>query len=107
MEREKISQLAAEGRREAFMFIKQADLPPSDETYQKNTKQVIEENTEVWGKLWMHEDGKQCKQAADFIRKHRPWSNLTAEGIQAAARGFSPSTSCTDGLPPKVVSWLS
>ena len=46
--REKISQLAAEGRREAFMFIKQADLPPSDETDQESTKQVIEENTEVW-----------------------------------------------------------
>ena len=55
----------------------------------------------------MHEEGKRCKQAAAFIKEHRPWANLTAEGIKMAAKGFSPTTACTDGLPPKGIGWLS
>ena len=49
--RDKMAMFAVEGRREAFMFIKQADLPTDDESAHKSVRQVIEENTELWGKL--------------------------------------------------------
>ena len=38
---------------------------------------------------------------------HRPWANLTAEGVRFAGKAFSLSTACTDGLPPKTVALLS
>ena len=55
----------------------------------------------------MHEEGESCGQAADFVAAHRPRSNITAEGLRHAARSFSPTIACTDGLPPKTVVMLS
>ena len=105
--REQMSKKAAEGRREAFNFLKQADLPLCDEIAQKGTQQVIRDNEEMWGQLWMHEQGKKCEQARGFVAEHKPWARLTAEGIRFAAKAFSPTTACTDGLPPKTVAMLS
>ncbi len=40
----------------------------------------IHANEDMWGELWMHEDGKKCEQAERFVMTHRPWANLSADG---------------------------
>ena len=103
----RISKLAAEGRREAFNYIKQADLPLCDELEQKGTAQVVKGNEDLWGPLWQHEAGRKCNMARDFVSEHTRRATLTTEGIRFAAKAFSPTTSCTDGIPPKAVALLS
>ena len=105
--RSRISQQAAEGRREAFSYLKQADLPLCDEMEQKGTAQVIRANEELWGLLWMHEQGKKFGKAHEFVSEHTPRATLTAERVSFAAKAFSPTTSCTDEIPPKAVALLS
>ena len=102
-----MSKKAAEDRREAFNFLRQADLPLYGDIEQKGTEQVIRANEEIWGELWMNEEGKKREQAHEFVMTHKPWATLTAEGVRFAAKAFSPSTACTDGLPPKTVALLS
>ena len=41
------------------------------------------------------------------MSEHTPRATLTAEGIRFAAKAFSPTTSRTDGIPPKAVALLS
>ena len=71
------------------------------------TAQVIKASEDLWGPLWMHEKGKKCTKAQEFVGEHEPRATLTAEGIRFAAKAFSPTTSCTDGIPPKAVALLS
>jgi hypothetical protein len=58
-------------------------------------------------KMWLHQEGKQCKQASEFVQDARVEPNLTAEDVLLAAKTFSPTTSRTDGIPPKAVALLS
>ena len=61
----------------------------------------------MWGPLWQHEAGRKCNKAREFVGEHTPRATLTAEGIRFAAKALSPTTSCTDGIPPKAVALLS
>ncbi len=107
--KEKMADSIAAGTKEAFAFIK-ADDVVCHEVRSKGIRQVIEDNTRVWGPLWEHHDaGEVCKEARRFAKGSQlaGWCGWQPEHVREAAKSFRAGTSCTDGVPVRMYGMLS
>ncbi len=105
--RQKMAEHAKAGRKQAYQWLKQVDNPDDGSGVQKGVAQVLDENVQIWAKLWQCEDGARCREARDFVAGRDLDPHITVEGLRMSAKSFSPTTACTDGLPPKAVGLLS
>ncbi len=106
--KDKMADSLAAGTKEAFAFIKADDFV-CQEIRSKGIRQVIVDNTEVWGPLWEHKAGDKCSEARSFVKGNNVEGRCVwqPEQVREAAKSFRAGTSCTDGVPVKMYGMLS
>ena len=101
---ERLDEAAAIGGREAFQYVKAADV--QGQPYAGSdlgTAAVLEEHRVLWGGLWRdgEETGAGDAGWLSCLPPDVPCRRIAAEQLRASAAAFAADTSCSDGAPAK------
>ena len=105
--KETIAVKAAEGRKEAFQFIRKDDVVGGCEFSSLGTAQVLAKHKDFWSNLWQA-DGSPCTVLEEELRERPvPGFSFTPDDIREAAGSFPAGTSCPDQVPARAFAYIS
>ncbi len=98
---------AAEGRKEAFQFIRKDDAVGGDQFSSLGTTQVLAKHEDFWSNLWQA-DGSPCTVLEEELKERPvPEFSFTPDDIREAAGSFPAGTSCPDQVPARAFAYIS
>lgn len=110
--RDRMGLLARKGKRDAYRFIKEYDVPGGVPIESLGTGQVLAQEQEKWSRLLdvggtIFDHRRMLKEAQSRGLPGATLGLINVEDIRAAARSFPGGTSCPDGAPARLFAGLS